>query len=821
MIRGHGAGLHADSSFRKRMMTSRLSRRWCGRISRWGGVCAVFMGAITAMVVRAQPVAEEPAEVPAAAQSPFDGTPIRRLDVVGLDRIDESYVRNRIRTQAGEPYSQDQVQRDRARLLRTGRFLDVRAEPSLVDGQINLTFRLVEKPEIASVEFVGAEEFKPADLLKELPFAAGDPVDLYEVREGRATIERLYREKGYAFVDVQFDEDLLRDERRVVYTIVENQRVRVRHVRFEGNVTYSNRELAGQIETKAYIWIFRTGDFDPERAERDAATLQQYYRDRGFLDAEVSYVTEFEDVARENLSVIFRINEGTRYEVGEIRFEGNTVFTDEELRDEMLLKAGDFFNAIRLENDRKALETLYGSRGYIEAQITPRRVFAEEPGKVILTMVIREGTQFKVGWIEVNGNYRTQEKCVRREVDIYPEDIYDITKAREAERDLKRTGLFSEATIEAIPSQTGDPDVRDMLVTVEESPNTTQFIAGVGASSDAGILGNIMLQNTNFDLFDTPRSWTEFVKGRSFRGAGQTMRLQLEPGTELSRFRIDFREPYLLDLPIGFGTSAYLFERGRDGYDEERIGGSVSFDKRFEEGILEDWVAEIAFRGEYVDVSDRDAFAAKDIREVEGGNYLSSIKLSMLHDTTDSRFDPTEGHRLLLSWEQFGAMGGDFDHSELNAGFTQHWTVAIDEQDRHSVVTARARVGQILGDAPVFERFYAGGIGSMRGFDYRGISPRDGLRHNRVGGEFMVLTGAEYSFPLYAKAVRGVFFLDMGTVEPDFGISSWRASVGTGVRLTLDIFGTVPMEFDFAIPVSSDDEDDERIFSFFIGLPFF
>jgi outer membrane protein insertion porin family len=165
-------------------------------------------------------------------------------------------------------------------------------------------------------------------------------------------------------------------------------------------------------------------------------------------------------------------------------------------------------------------------------------------------------------------------------------------------------------------------------------------------------------------------------------------------------------------------------------------------------------------------------------------------------------------------------MGGDYFFAEAMGRYTQHYTVAIDELDRKSVVSGYVQLGQIFGEAPVFERFYAGGIGSFRGFDYRGISPRQGLRNNRVGGDFMVLTGGEYSFPLYADVIRGVGFLDMGTVEEEFGITTWRAAIGGGIRLTLDILGTVPMEFDFAVPISSGENDDERIFSFFIGLPF-
>jgi outer membrane protein insertion porin family len=469
----------------------------------------------------------------------------------------------------------------------------------------------------------------------------------------------------------------------------------------------------------------------------------------------------------------------------------------------------------------KNLRAKYGAQGYIYTQVTPSWVFAEELDRVIVTITIEEGDQFRVGWIEVNGNFQTQEKVVRRELGFYPEELYDTTKTEAAEKRLKGTRLFSEAMIIPIEPTDGAFGVRDAVVTVEESPKTTNFIAGLGASSDLGLTGNIILENTNFDLFDWPRSWEEFFKGRAFHGAGQTMRIQLEPGTEQTRFRIDFREPYFLDREIGFGTSLYLFERGRDGYDEERAGTQFSFDRRFEEGLLAGWAGEVAFRAEYVNVDDVEWLAAEDIRDVEGGSYLSSVKLSLLHDTTDSRLDPSQGHRFQMAWEQAGLMGGDFTHSTATASYAQHWTVAIDEEDRRSVVTAHGRVGQIFGDAPVFDRFYAGGIGSMRGFDYRGISPRAGVRDNRVGGDFMLLTGGEYSFPLYAKAIRGVFFLDMGTVEKDFGITTWRAAVGGGVRLTLDILGSVPMEFDLALPVSKDGEDDERIFTFFIGLPFF
>lgn len=763
---------------------------------------------------------QAPATRPAAAPaSPLDGLPIRKLTITGLQQITESYVRNQVRSREDQPYSQDEVQRDVGRLLRTGRFTDVRAEPVLVENRVDLTLIISEKPSTKSVEFIGNKKYKAKDLLEVLTFAADDPLDLFAVRQGREAIERKYKEKGYSYVEVTFDEELLTSEQRVVYTIVENQRVRVRKIAFEGNTAFSDNELKRAIETKTYIWIFRTGDFDPDRAERDVATLQKYYRERGFLDAEAGYVPEFTDVARESLKLIFRINEGTRYRIKQMKMEGNTVFSGDELLAEMTsIKEGDWLIDAALQTGIKKVRTKYGANGYIYADVVPNWVFAEEPGQVVVTITVREGEQFEIGWIEVNGNFRTQEKCVRRELDFYPEEIFDTTRLDQAEKDLKDTGLFSEARIEPVGE---GKRIRDVLVSVVENPNTNQFIAGVGASSDSGIVGNIMLENTNFDLFDRPRNWTEFFKGRAFRGAGQTMRIQFEPGTEFNRFRIDFREPYLLNKRIGFGTSLYLFERGRDGYDEQRVGTNVSFDHTFRHGLLKGWSGEIALRMEYVSVENVEAFAARDIQKVEGGNFLSSVKLTLLHDTTDSRMNPTSGHRFSASWEQAGALGGDFMFAKLSSGYSRHYTVYTDSQDRKSVVSLRGNIGQILGDAPVFERFYAGGIGSFRGFNFRGISPRDGLKKNRVGGDFSLIGGAEYSFPIFAKSVRGVFFSDMGTVEKDFGIRDWRMSVGGGIRLTLDVLGTIPMEFDLAFPISSNDEDDTRYFSFFIGLPFF
>lgn len=787
--------------------------------ARAGFVPRQTIGTALLVVVAAFAVARGQSTTPAdSGADSYDGRVVRELHIAGLDRIDEGYVRNQIRTRAGQPYDSKQMTADIGRLLRTGRFLDAQARLEPADNEVIVALELREKPVVRSIEITGNRVFSTKDLTKDLDFVVGDAIDRFLVNQGRDTIERKYRDKGYAYAEVKLDDDALQREQRVVYTITEGPRVRIRKFTYEGATAFGKRRLDRLVSSKPYMLIFRTGEYDPEKVQRDAENIQTFYREQGFLDAEVSYRPEFLDAARENLRIVFVINEGVRYTVRDIRFTGNTVLSRDELLNVLRLKPGEFFDAFKLKSDVQTVQDGYGSRGYIYAVITPERVFAEEPEQVILTLHIDEGRQYYIGRIEINGNQITQDRVARRELRFYPEDVYDTTKTRDAEERLRNTQLFTDAKITPVGNA---ENVRDALVEVEENARTNNFIFGLGVSSDAGTVGNIVLENSNFDIADWPRSWGEFFRGRSFRGAGQTARIQLEPGTEVSRFRIDFREPYLFDQPIGFNTSAFYMERDRGPYSEERLGLTWSLDHRFESGALKDWTARLGFRTEWVDINDVRSFSAKDIRDVEGTSLLTSVEPTLIHNTTDHVFNPTRGHKFRLSWEQAGALGGDYAYAKLEASYVQHWTITTDAYNRKTVLSVRGNAGYIVGDAPVFERYYAGGIGSMRGFSFRGISPEDGLRNDKIGGDFMVLTGAEYTIPLYEDLMHGVFFLDMGTVERDLEITSWRSAVGFGLRITLPIFGRIPMEFDLAAPLTKEDEDDTRIFSFYIGFPFF
>ncbi len=774
----------------------------------WVGCAAALAGVLAGTGMMQQGARPVPQPLPQ------EGRPIQRIEFIGLTHVAETYARALLKLKPGDPYDRRPVEDDITRLIKSGKFDDVRAEPRIEQDALILVFRVVERPFVEAVEFSGNRKFKARDLQAEVELSPGAPISEFALTQAVANIERKYKEAGYYYVEVTVDRERLPD-RIVRFSISEGPRVRVRRILFEGNASIPAARLQEKLETTTYLWIFRTGDFDEDRAERDAASLQNYYKDRGFLDARAGYQLEFDPTGRD-LAVTFVIDEGPQYLVRELNFRGNAVFTSEELALALRLHPDAVFDADVLKDDVRRLVERYGALGYIYADVRTDWAYARDPGFVDLTLTISEREQFRFGRIVIRGNSRTQDKVVRRELRFFPEEVYDATAVRRAEQRLVETRLFTEATITPVGNQ---PGVRDALVRIEEADATT-VLFGVGVTSNSGLVGSISIENRNFDLFDRPRDAREFFKGRAFRGAGQTLRLLVEPGTEFTRARLDFREPYLLDQNLGFGTGVYLFERDRGEWDERRIGFNVSFDHRFRQGWLDNWAAEAAFRFENVNIGDTDWLTAKRIRDDRGDHWLTSVKGTLVRDTTDSRFLPTRGNRLTVSWEQAGALGGDFSFGKLIADAAQHYTLHTDSSDRKHVLSLSGTLGNIFGYAPVFERFFGGGIGSIRGFEFRGVSPRAGWREDRVGGDFQLLTNAEYSFPLVGTSVRGVAFVDMGTVEENFEINAWRASVGLGARIYIKFFGPIPLAFDFAWPVAKEDEDDTQVFSFSFGTTF-
>jgi outer membrane protein insertion porin family len=232
------------------------------------------------------------------------------------------------------------------------------------------------------------------------------------------------------------------------------------------------------------------------------------------------------------------------------------------------------------------------------------------------------------------------------------------------------------------------------------------------------------------------------------------------------------------------------------------------------------WSGAVTFRGENVNIDhiDDDEVRAIEIVEEEGNNTLTSVGLSVRRDTVNPGFLPYRGSVLTAGVDGYGLLGGDYHFERFALGYDVYYTIKEDLADRKTVLSLHGNLGYITGDSVFFERFYGGGLGSLRGFSFRGVSPRSGIEDDPIGGDFIATGSVEVSFPLFGENLRGVLFADIGTVEEDFEIGTIRTSVGPGVRLVLPFLGQAPLAVNIGIPITKDEEDETQLISFSFGF---
>jgi outer membrane protein insertion porin family len=333
---------------------------------------------------------------------------------------------------------------------------------------------------------------------------------------------------------------------------------------------------------------------------------------------------------------------------------------------------------------------------------------------------------------------------------------------------------------------------------------------GVGVNSDAGVNGQITVDERNFDIFNPPTSWDDFLNGTAWRGNGQGFRLEAQPGTQVQRYLVSFTDPYLFSTPITMALSAFYFQRQYFDWSEDRIGGRMALGYRLTPNLS----LSGALRAEDVKIFRPRVPGVPELDAVLGSNDFYSGRMTLVHDTRDSTFIATQGHYLELGLEQGF---GEFSFPRADVDYRQYFKVRErpDGTGRH-ILALSSRVGFSGSDTPLFERYYAGGYSTMRGFAFRGASPTD--MTVRVGGNFQFLNSAEYFFPLTADdMVRGTVFCDFGTVEKTASIKDFRVSPGFGVLLNLPALGPAPLAINFAFPIASADTDQKQVFSFFFG----
>jgi outer membrane protein insertion porin family len=375
-------------------------------------------------------------------------------------------------------------------------------------------------------------------------------------------------------------------------------------------------------------------------------------------------------------------------------------------------------------------------------------------------------------------------------------------------------GLYGDPSGANFPQAPGEP-LRTLPLEIDpQETQTGRLMFGVGVNSDAGLVGNVTIDEQNFDWRNPPSSWEDVMEGRAWRGAGERFRLELVPGTQVQRYMITYQDPYLNDQPISFGLSGFYYQRIYTEWTENRVGGSVSLGYQF----THDLTGTLRFQGQDVTIGHPE-FPVPDLLEVLGRNPMYTFSASLQHDTRDNPFMATEGHLITAS---IGENLGAFQYPTAGVEFSQYFRIfqRADRSGNH-VLNLDVRAGYTGDNTPIFERYYAGGFSSIRGFSFRGVTPRDPVFGMGVGGDFQLLGTAQYMFPITADdMLKGVVFVDAGTVEPT--ITNWnqqvRVAPGLGLRISIPMMGPAPIALDFAFPINPQPGDQLQVFSFFVGF---
>lgn len=791
------------------------------------------------VVASAQPEPPPKAE-PSATLAAFEGRQIRELVIRRLDDAGRSIageageikgepatmISNTIRTRVGSPFSVKVANADISRLADIGQFdLPSVQVAELADSTVRVTFYIRLQAIVRDVQVVGNRALADEtihDIVKPL---VGTPQAQDQIASYATQIEAMYKEKGYYGARVTVDKHSLDTQGVLIFRVREGRKTGISDVRFEGNLTFTARELRKGLHASAFTF------FEPNRVNEndlaeDVASITQYYKDRGYYAVRVDKILDPSPDGSEAI-VTFVISEGSVYtlrNVAAVRMDKDQeILSDEQILGLLSIKPGDVYGRHDIDKSVQRVQDAYWTMGYADALVQPRELRDPDTNQIDLRLNIREGAFFRTGEVIVAGNDWTQQKVARRQITFQPGRPLDRTQERETLRRIENSRIFApkETRITLQPPTQDEPEYRDVLVEVRET-NTGSFQAGGTVSSDGGLGARIALGESNFDITKPPHTFGELFGG-AFRGGGQRFNIEASPGDRQQRFLISLEEPSLFDSNYSGGGSINLFRRSYSQYDELRYGTSFAVGRDFGSR----WNGRVPVRFQWTELSSLDSGAAVDYFDVAHRSLLTSAGVSLNRTTLDNNARPSKGSVTRLSIEQVGALGGEYDFTNLRAEHKVFVPMLEDVLGRRTVLQVASRtsyIPQSTKAVPVYERSFQGGQ-DFRGFDLRGIGPR-GIRNDTgtlgsdpVGGNFSFFLGAEIQQPLYEDVFSLAYFVDSGTLNTNFSLDHYRVSAGLGFRVVLPI-SPVPFAFDFGFPLIKENQDETRLFTFSFDVPF-
>ncbi len=718
--------------------------------------------------------------------------------VEGNQAIEESAIRAQIKIKEGDIFSPRAVREDLKAIYQLGYFQDVKAEKRPWGRGQAVVFVVEEKPVIKEVKFSGNKALKTSELQEVIDLKPRTVLNLNAVKENLQKIQKKYRDEAYLAAEINYElETPKKGEVVVHYRIKEGEKIRIKSIKFSGNKHFTDERLKKLLpETKEkglFSWLTKSGIYKEETLERDLDAILAFYLQKGFYQAKVGKPQVV--YSKDHIDIIIPVEEGPQFKVGRVDLTGDLILPKEELYKFISLFPGEIFNIDKVRESITKLTDYYADQGYAFVEVSPQTVIQPEKKYVDLTLHIHQGSKVYFERINIQGNTKTRDKVIRRELKVVEGDLYSIRALNKSRENLQRLGFFKEVNL--TPKKGSGEDKMDLTIQVEEQP-TGAFSVGVGYSSIDQLM--TMLQISQINLF----------------GRGQRLVVSAQIGSISQYYNISFTEPWLFDTRISAGGDLYRTRREYDDYTVLRAGGGA----RFGFPLFEEVRGYLSYKYEQVEISDVLDTASYLIQEAKGTSTTSSVAAALRRDTRDHYLEPTKGSDNTISIEYAGGpLGGTnyFTRYGLNTTwfFTPFWKLTF---------MGRGRLGYIQSHeghpVPLFERYRLGGINTIRGFKAFSIGPK-APNGEVIGGDKELLFNFELTFPLIPTIkLKGVIFFDAGNafdIGESYRLDKLRTSVGAGIRW---ISPVGPLRLEWGYNISPQEGEQRQSLDFTIGTFF-
>ncbi len=786
--------------------------------------------------------------LPATAQNSLR---VSKVDIehVGPLSVSDALIRANIRIKPGDPYLRAAVDEDIRTLYATHQFYDIRVQTTNVADGIVLTYVLQGNPQLVSIKFQGNKKYKDSKLLKKVTAKTGEPLNEVKLFTDSQEIQKMYQKAGNPGTTCTYSIAIEQSTGRATatFTITESPKVKITRIDFVNATAFSQKTLRKQIKTRRhwmFSWATGGGVFKDDQFDDDKEKLAEFYRNKGYIDFDIKDV-QFEHPTTRTLVNRIIVYEGRQYKVGSVKFTGNKLFSNAEIAEGirraqpsgvvkkpklgpngLMMDTGDTFTPDGLTKDMKAVGDFYGSKGYIDVVPNSRSFYVQrvpntETGTMDLEFQIDEGQKNYIEKIEIRGNTKTKDRVIRRELAVYPGETFDMVRVDVSQRRLEGLQYFDKVDMRPEPTEVSSH--KNLVVGVEEK-NTGNLTMGAGFSSVDSIVGFVEVSQGNFDLFHPP----------NFTGGGQKFRLRVQLGTQRQDYEMEFIEPWFLGKKLQLSVDLYrhdlAFQSIESLYTEVETGGRVGLTKALGSDFLIGSVGYtledvgILLNGRTVNTNFGNVSIPGErnvpdaIHEQSGYNLISKLDMTLAYDTRNSVTLPDKGQRSQISTVLAGPFPGDRDYYKIELKsawyfrgfFPGHVLELVGE-------TGVADSYGNTGDVPFYDRYYLGGLYSLRGFRYHSVAPRErpyppaeGGSREPIGGDTYWFGSAEYSIPIIQSdkergvGLRFAMFYDIGNVMLNpysYNFDKYLDNWGVGLRLNLPIG---PLRLDYGIPIHHD-----------------